>query len=81
MASQILDDVKDFLDGLVNDLTGMHVRGAAVLNSPGDRDAVDALTSLPAGLIEQAQDLAGRVEKEQDKGDAKPKAKAKPAAR
>lgn len=66
MAQNVLDDVKDFLHDLVSHLTDMHVKAAHVRNTPGDHEALDALTQVPAGLVERAQDLAGKVEKEAD---------------
>lgn len=80
MPRDTLADVKDFLRDVVSDLTGMHVKAAAFQNAPDDKDAVDALAQLPAGLIERAQELAGRIESEQNAdSDDKPSAK-KPAA-
>jgi hypothetical protein len=59
MASDILQDVKSFLDDLAHELTGLNVKAAAVTNAPDDQDARDALAAVPGVLIERAQGLSG----------------------
>jgi hypothetical protein len=80
MASDTLQDVSDFLDDLVNDLTGLHVKTAAVTNAPDDQDARDALAALPGVLIERAQGLRARLDQRQhpdaDADGTRPAAKA-----
>jgi hypothetical protein len=65
MASDILQDVKSFLDDLAHELTGLNVKAAAVTNAPDDQDARDALAAVPGVLIERAQGLRSRLDQQQ----------------
>lgn len=72
------DSVRGFLDDVVTDLTGLHVKAMQYQNQPHDQAAVDALAQLPAGLIDRAQSLAAQLDKQ---AEADEKAKAKSAAK
>lgn len=76
----LLDDVREFLDDLVSDLTDMHVKAAQYSLEPHDPARVEALAKLPAGLIDRAQALSAQLAQQAEPGDA-PKAKAKPASK
>jgi hypothetical protein len=66
VASDILQDVKSFLDDLTHELTGLNVKTAAVTNAPDDQGARDALAAVPGALIERAQGLSSRIEQQEN---------------
>jgi hypothetical protein len=66
VASDILQDVKSFLDDLTHELTGLNVKAAAVTNAPDDQGARDALAAVPGALIERAQGIRSRIEQQEN---------------
>lgn len=84
MPDQLIDEIRAFLADLGVDLTNLHVKAMQYMNAPTDQATVEALSKLPAGLLDRAQDLAARID--EHRGDAEPEAapapapKAKPAA-